>query len=89
MADNLCIGVDVGGTNLRFGVFQGAECLRCTRREVDLRQRCEAASDSAAAREIVLTALAEGIHELLSDFPEVARVGLAFPGFVDHDGVLL
>ena len=89
MADNLCIGVDVGGTNLRFGVFRGAECLRCVRREVDLRQRCAAASDAEAAREIVLTALGEGIHELLPDFPEVARVGLAFPGFVDHDGVLL
>ena len=89
MAEGLTIGVDVGGTNLRFGVFRGNDFLDATRSEVDLREKCGQAPDPETAATLVATLLTEGIADLRRHHPDIARVGIAFPGFINDDGVLL
>ncbi|MBU2718744.1 ROK family protein, partial [Acidithiobacillus ferridurans] len=89
MAEGLTIGIDVGGTNLRFGVFRGNELVDSTRSEVDLREKCRQAPDPEGAAALVTTLLTEGIADLRRHHPDIARVGIAFPGFINDDGVLL
>ncbi len=87
--DKIAAGVDVGGTNLRFGLFREAACLQESRQEVDLVQRCRAISDPGTVREFVLDLLVEGIMALRSEYPLLRRIGVAFPGFIDSGGMLL
>lgn len=89
MAEGLTIGIDVGGTNLRFGVFRGNDFLDSTRSEVDLRERCGQAPDPETAATLVATLLTKGIADLRRHHPDIARVGIAFPGFINDDGILL
>ncbi len=89
MAESLTIGIDIGGTNLRFGVFRGHECLDSIRHAVDLRDKCAAAADAEAAAQLFTGLLENGIAELRHQYPEVSRVGVAVPGFVNARGVLL
>lgn len=89
MTEALTIGIDVGGTNLRFGVFRGNEYLSALRNEVDLREKCAAAPDAESAAQLFTGLLEEGIAQLRHQFPEVTRVGVAVPGFVNAQGVLL
>ena len=60
----LHLGVDVGGTNLRFGVFADVECVASYRTEMNLRERCAQAGTAEAAQKLVLEALAAGYHRL-------------------------
>ncbi len=89
MAESLTIGIDVGGTNLRFGVFRGNDCLDTIRHAVDLRDKCAAATDSESAAQLFTDLLEAGIAQLHHAYPEVARIGVAVPGFVNAKGVLL
>ena len=89
MIETLTIGIDVGGTNLRFGVFRGNDFLDSTRSEVDLREKCGQAPNPEAATALVTSLLADGIADLRRQYPNIARVGVAFPGFVNDDGMLL
>ena len=89
MAEGLTIGIDVGGTNLRFGVFRGNELVDSTRSEVNLREKCRQAPDPEGAAALVTALLTEGITDLRRHHPDIARVGIAFPGFINDDGVLL
>ena len=85
---SLYLGVDVGGTNLRFAVFEAAQCVASYRTEMNLRERCAQAGERSAAQQLVLEALASGYHRLRQQCPQIAGVGVAFPGFVTADGVL-
>ena len=89
MTEQLTIGVDVGGTNLRFGVFRGNDCLDSIRHEVDLHAKCAAAADSESAAQLFTDLLEAGIAQLRHQHPEIVRVGVAVPGFVNAKGVLL
>ncbi|MEY2342325.1 ROK family protein [Acidithiobacillus sp. IBUN Pt1247-S3] len=85
---SLYLGVDVGGTNLRFGVFDAAQCIASYRTAMNLRERCAQAGEAAAAQQLVLEALAGGYHRLRQQCPQIDGIGVAFPGFVTADGVL-
>ena len=89
MTEELTIGIDVGGTNLRFGVFRGNDCLDSIRHEVDLHAKCAAAADSESAARLFTELLEAGIAQLRHQYPEIIRVGVAVPGFVNAKGVLL
>ena len=89
MTEKLTIGIDVGGTNLRFGVFRGNDCLDSIRHEVDLHAKCAAAADSENAAQLFTDLLEAGIAQLRHQYPEIVRVGVAVPGFVNAKGVLL
>ncbi len=74
------IGIDVGGTNFRLGVFSGLELVWEKRFEADFAGLCNKADDPLA--DIVAT-IASAIAEALENFPDAAAVGIGFPGFID------
>jgi len=85
----LTLGMDVGGTNLRLGVFRGRDCVDTLRVEAHLRERCLRAESSAAAESAVLDILTAAIAQIRQRHPQLRGVGIAFPGFIQGDGTLL
>lgn len=75
------IGIDVGGTNFRLGVFSGLEKRYEKRFEADFSALCRTRPNEA--RESILSTLTSAISEALADFPEAGAIGIGFPGFID------
>jgi len=76
------IGIDVGGTNLRVGVFEGCQLLQETRFQADFSQICHTHPPQQAWEQIIATTVA-GIRHVLMQFPQVQHIGIGFPGFID------
>ncbi len=76
------IGIDVGGTNLRVGVFDGHLLLQETRFKADFSYICKS-NVPAAAWQKIIAITADCIRNVLSQFPDVQYVGIGFPGFID------
>ncbi len=89
MPEGLILGMDVGGTNPRLGVFRGGGCVATLRVEAHLRERCLHAENSAAAELAVVDILTAAIVQTRRQHPELRGVGIAFPGFIQGDGTLL
>lgn len=77
MARNIAIGVDVGGTTIKFGLVDAEG------RVIDRETRPTSAEEGPKA---VLRGVAEGVRALLEEYPDVAGIGLGFPGTVDNEG---
>jgi glucokinase len=77
----LHIGIDVGGTNLRVGVFDGLKLLHQQRFQADFSTLCKQQPEQALER--IIDLLAEQISSVLQHYPQVESVGLGFPGFID------
>lgn len=78
----LTLGVDVGGTNIRFGVFEGKKLVEITRLEANIGAVCRALSFKTAPDEVVRILSAE-IQKLVKKHPAIQAVGVGFPGFID------
>ncbi len=76
------IGIDVGGTNLRVGVFEDHRLLQETRFQADFSEICRTHSPTQAWEKIIDTT-ANGIRNVLSQFSEIQHIGIGFPGFID------
>lgn len=77
----LAMGIDVGGTNIRFGVFNDGHLVNVTRLEANLSQHCQAISSESAALEIVRILSGE-IVNIIEKYPDIQAIGIGFPGFV-------
>lgn len=77
------LGIDVGGTNLRLGVYRDQTLLWETRIPAHLAELFGQAASPAAATEALLELLARSIDEALAQEPAIAAVGIGFPGFID------
>lgn len=78
----LSIGIDIGGTNLRIGVFNGLQHIDETRFEANFSQICkENAPDEAWQK--ILNVTANAIQTVLQKHPDVETIGIGFPGFID------
>lgn len=80
----LALGIDVGGTNIRYGVFDGKQLIATTRLEANLSQTCRAVSAESAALEVV-GILFTGIVSCIEKYPDIKAIGIGFPGFVHPD----
>ena len=80
----LAMGIDVGGTNIRFGVFDNGNLVYTTRAQANLSQHCQAASSDTSALEVVRILLAE-IVNIIEKYPNIQAVGIGFPGFIHPD----
>ncbi len=80
----LALGIDVGGTNIRFGVFNGHQLINTTRLEANLSQACRDVSAESAALEVVRI-LYSGIANIIKKYPDIQAVGIGFPGFIHPD----
>jgi glucokinase len=78
----LSIGIDVGGTNLRIGVFSGLQLIDETRFQADFSQICKENTPSNAWQKI-LAVTASAIQSVLAKHPQVQTIGIGFPGFID------
>lgn len=70
----LAIGIDFGGTSIKFGVVEGAEVI--------------ATADRLATKDYehsgnLIDAMAATVEELRTRHPAIAAVGIGMPGFVD------
>lgn len=76
------LGIDVGGTNLRMGVFEGQRLVRESRIQADFSLICKThAAPEAWAR--ILRLMVGGINDMLQAEPAIASIGIGFPGFID------
>jgi glucokinase len=76
------IGIDVGGTNLRIGVFDDLHLIQEIRFQADFSAICKAQTPTHAWQ-TVLDTTAHSVQDVLAQYPEVQHIGIGFPGFID------
>jgi glucokinase len=76
------IGIDVGGTNLRIGVFEALSLIEEIRVQADFSTICKN-NTPQVAWQTILNVTAEGIKSVLTKHPHIAHIGIGFPGFID------
>jgi glucokinase len=82
------LGLDVGGTNLRLGVFSDLTLVEETRFQANYSAICKQ-YPPAQAWQTILQVTAEAIQPLLDKYTDIAAIGIGFPGFIDpNTGVL-
>ena len=84
----LSIGIDVGGTNLRIGVFNALQRIDEMRFQTDFSQICKKNAPNDAWQKI-LSATADAIQCVLAKHPHVQAIGIGFPGFIDPASQLI
>ncbi len=80
----LTIGIDVGGTNIRFGVFNHVQLIDEVRLEANLSKLCGKLLPEHASYEIVRI-LSSGIIGIIEKGHTIQSVGIGFPGFIQPD----
>lgn len=78
----LTIGIDVGGTNVRFGVFDETQLIDEIRLESNLSKLCGELLPEYASDEIVRI-LSSGIVSIIEKGHTIQSVGIGFPGFIE------
>jgi glucokinase len=76
------IGIDVGGTNLRLGVISGLKVIEEMRFQANFSELCKHNTSDNAWQKI-LKATAGAIQSALQTYPDVAAIGIGFPGFIN------
>jgi glucokinase len=84
----LAVGIDVGGTNLRIGVFEGLKLIDETHFQADFSQFCKDHTPDEAWQKI-LNVTANAIQTVLQKHPDVSAIGIGFPGFIDPNTQLI
>lgn len=82
------LGLDVGGTNLRLGVFLDSNLVEETRFQANYSAICKE-FEPARAWQTILQVTADAIRPLLDKYAGIQAIGIGFPGFIDpQTGVL-
>ena len=84
----LSIGLDVGGTNIRLGVFTGLKLIDETRFQADFSRFCKDHAPDEAWKKI-LRVTANAIQSVITKHPDVQGVGIGFPGFINPQTQLI
>ena len=80
----ITIGIDVGGTNIRFGVFNQTQLIEEVRLESNLSKLCGEMLPEHASYEIVRL-LSSEIINIIEKNHIIQSVGIGFPGFIQPD----
>lgn len=75
-------GIDVGGTNLRVGVVEDTRLIYTKRFHADFAQLYLTHAPEVAWQQVVAT-IADALEKVLQVFPDIASIGIGFPGFID------
>lgn len=78
----LAIGIDVGGTNLRIGVFDDLSLLEETRFQANFSSICQQNAPQIAWQKI-LDCLKNAIDAASQRYANIQSIGIGFPGFID------
>ncbi|WP_047518152.1 ROK family protein [Methylophilus sp. Q8] len=82
------LGLDVGGTNLRLGVFFDLALVEETRFQANYSAICKQ-YPPAQAWQTILQVTADAIRPLLNKYPAIQSIGIGFPGFINpQTGIL-
>jgi len=82
------LGLDVGGTNLRLGVFSDLALVEETRFQANYSAICKQ-YPPAQAWQTILQVTADAIRPLLNKYPAIQSIGIGFPGFINpQTGIL-
>lgn len=82
------LGLDVGGTNLRLGVFLDSTLVEETRFQANYSAICKE-FEPEKAWQTILQVTADAIRPLLDKYAGIQAIGIGFPGFIDpQTGVL-
>jgi glucokinase len=84
----LSIGIDVGGTNIRLGVFTGLKLIDETRFQADFSRLCKDHAPDEAWQKI-LRVTANAIQSVITKHPDVQTIGIGFPGFINPQTQLI
>ena len=84
----LSIGLDVGGTNIRLGVFTGLKLIDETRFQADFSRFCKDHAPDEAWQKI-LRVTASAIQSVITKHPDVQSIGIGFPGFINPQTQLI
>ena len=84
----LSIGLDVGGTNIRLGVFTGLKLIDETRFQADFSRFCKDHAPDEAWQKI-LRVTANAIQSVITKHPDVQSIGIGFPGFINPQTQLI
>ncbi len=84
----LSIGLDVGGTNIRLGVFTGLKLIDETRFQADFSRFCKDHAPDEAWQKI-LRVTASAIQSVITKHPDVQGIGIGFPGFINPQTQLI
>lgn len=84
----LSIGIDVGGTNIRLGVFEGSKLIDETRFRADFSRLCKDHAPDEAWQKI-LRVTANAIQSVITKHPDVQTIGIGFPGFINPQTQLI
>jgi len=76
------LGLDVGGTNLRLGVFSDLALVEETRFQANYSAICKQ-YPPAQAWQTILQVTADAIRPLLHKYPGIQSIGIGFPGFIN------
>jgi glucokinase len=82
------IGIDIGGTNLRLGVFEDMRLVDELRVQADFSVICKS-NPPIQAWQHILTITANAIQALQQKHPDIQSVGIGFPGFIDPNTHIL
>ena len=80
----ITIGIDVGGTNIRFGVFNQTQLIEEVRLESNLSKLCGELLPQHASYEVVRL-LSSEIISIIEKNHIIQSVGIGFPGFIQPD----
>jgi glucokinase len=78
----LALGIDVGGTNFRVGVFQYEKLVEQYRVERNLSAMCSKLLPEHVGFEIIRM-FTDEVTFLMNEYPEIDAIGIGFPGFID------
>ena len=81
----ITIGIDVGGTNIRFGVFNQTQLIEEVRLESNLSKLCGDMLPEHASYEVVRLLSSEIINLIEKKNHIIQSVGIGFPGFIQPD----
>ena len=84
----LSIGLDVGGTNIRLGVFTGLKLIDETRFQADFSRLCKDHTPDDAWQKI-LRVTTNAIQSVITKHPDVQSIGIGFPGFINPQTQLI
>lgn len=76
------IGIDIGGTNCRIGVFEGLSLLSEIRFLADFSGICKTNS-ATDAWPAIIDCIAVQIEKVFIQHQEIKHIGIGFPGFID------
>ncbi len=75
------VGIDIGGTNLRLGVFDGLRLVHEQRFHADFSGICHQ-NPPETAWQLILKTIVDAIHAI-DQYSDIRAIGIGFPGFID------